>query len=74
MRTPILRVNGRKNLPGQATPAADIENEGGALEIEELESTAGHGRLDILDTGGGGVLARLGVIVVDVGGAVQEEN
>lgn len=69
MRAAFFGVDGGEDFAGEAAAAADVEDEGGALEVEELEGPAGHGCLDVLDTRVGGVFAGFDVVVVDVGGA-----
>ncbi len=60
--------------------AADVEDERRGGEAEEGESPVGHFDLDILDAGGGGVFAGLGVVVEEVrragggGGSVPNES
>lgn len=72
VRPAVGGVDGGEDLAGEAAAAADVEDEGGGLEVEKLEGAAGHGGLDVLDTGAGGVFAGFGVIVVDVGRAGDE--
>jgi len=54
----------------EAAAAADVEDERGGLEVEELEGALGHGGLDVLDARASGVFAGFGVVVVHVGLAV----
>lgn len=60
-----------EDLAGEAGAAADVEDEGGRVETEELEGAVGHVGLDVLDSGGGGVFVGFGVIVEEIGGAVS---
>lgn len=69
VRAAVGRVDGGEDLAGEAAAAADVEDEGRGLEVEQLEGAAGHGGLDVLDTGAGGVFAGFGVVIVDVGRA-----
>jgi hypothetical protein len=66
MRTAVFWLDLREDFAREAGATANIEDEGGIFEVEEFESAVGHGGLDVLDTRGGGVLARFGVIVVQV--------
>lgn len=67
----LLGLRGQ-DLAGQAAAAADVEDEGWFFEVEELQGSAGHGGLDVLDTAACRVLAGLGVIVVDIGRAAEK--
>lgn len=69
VRAAVGRVDGGEDLAREATAAANVEDKRRALEVEELEGAAGHGGLDVLDTGAGGVFAGFGVVIVDVGRA-----
>lgn len=59
---------GSEDFAREARAAADVEEEGGPVEVEELERAVGHVGLDGEDTGGGGVFAGFGGIVKEVGG------
>lgn len=63
------------NFAGEAGAAADVEDEGGAGEVEEVEAAVGHRGLDVLDAGGGSVFLGFEVIVEEVrrtGGRVRK--
>lgn len=61
--------DGGEDRARQAGAAADVEDEGGGAEAEELERAVRHFRLDVLDPRGGGVFAGFAVVVEEVGGA-----
>ena len=71
VRPAVRGLHGGQDLARQAAAAADVEDQRRALEVQQLEGAAGHGRLNVLDARRRGVLARLGVVVVDVGGAAM---
>ena len=66
MGASFVRRNFREDLAGQTAAAADVEDEGGGLQIEQLEGAVRHGGLDVFYAAGGGVFAGFGVVVVDV--------
>lgn len=55
-----------EDLAGEAAAAANVEDEGGRLEVQELEGAVCHGFLDVLDSRGGGVFGGFDVVVVEV--------
>lgn len=58
-----------KDFAGETGTTAYVEDEGRRRQGEELEGTVGHFNLHILYAGRCGVLARLGIIVEEVGRA-----
>ena len=61
----------RQDLAAETGAAADVEDHRWRGEREEREGAVGHCRLDLLDTRGGCVFARFGVIVEEVGRPVD---
>jgi len=57
----------RQDFAAETGAAADVEDHGWRGEREEGEGAVGHCRLDLLDTRGGGVFARFGVIIEEIG-------
>ena len=54
------------DFTGKPGTAADVEEEGGRGEVEELEGAVRHRGLDVLDAAGGGVFARFDIVVVEI--------
>ena len=61
----------RQDLAAETRAAADVEDHGWRGERKEGEGAVRHCGLDLLDARGGGVFARFGVIVEEVGRSVD---
>ena len=66
----VAAVDTRQDLARQSGTAADVEDQRGRGQGQELQGAVRHVGLDGADAGGGGVFAGFGVVVEEVGGSV----
>lgn len=68
MRAAVGRVGGGEDFAREARAAAEVEDEGGRVQVEEFEGAVSHRGLNGADAGGGRVFARFDVVVEEVRG------